>query len=252
MATGSHVMGSIARMEMKPDWSIPSHSHDFQEIVLIVAGQVETRMADRTSHAGPGMLKVHPRGVAHTEHAVGLDSIVLLCANFEASDDREVAAWPLLVPDRTGRIRMLMEWMIELSPPHDHASALARDGLLQAVALAIASAAAGTSDDLVLNIRAWVRAHITQPIYLDDLAKVAGVSRYHFNRIFSKGAGMPPMRFVREMRVDAARGLLLNTSMPLRAIAPMVGFADEFQLSRVFREITGQAPATLRRSTASA
>jgi AraC-like DNA-binding protein len=242
-------MGSIARMQMKADWSIPYHSHDFQEIVLIVEGQVETRMGDKTSHAGPGMLKVHPRGVSHTEHAVGLDNIVLLCANFQAASDSEVAGWPLLVADRTGRIRMLMEWMVELSPPHDHASALARDGLLQAVALAIASAAGGASDDLVLNIRSWVRAHITQPIYLEDLAKVAGVSRYHFNRIFSKAAGMPPMRFVREMRVDAARGLLLNTSMPLRAIAPMVGFTDEFQLSRVFRELTGQSPATLRRST---
>jgi AraC-like DNA-binding protein len=239
---------SIARLVLKSDWSIVNHSHEQQEMVLVVEGQIETRMAGRTTIAGPGVLKIHPRGISHEERSVGGDGI-LLCASWDAPADCDVSHWPHVVPDRTGRIRMLMEWMMELSPPHDASSTQGRDGLLQAVALAISSASGGPSDDLVLAIRGWIRNHLMQPIYLEDLAKVAGMSRYHFNRLFHKASGMPPMRFVREMRVDATRGLLLNTSMPLRTIAPMVGFTDEFQLSRVFRDITGQSPAGLRKSS---
>ena len=115
-----------------------------------------------------------------------------------------------------GRIRQLMEWMIELSPPRDDAAAVTRDALLQAAAFAYAGAGRGPLDELVLNVRAWVREHLERPIYLDDLARIGGMSRFHFNRVFAKAAGATPMRFVREMRVDAARSLLLSTAMPLR------------------------------------
>jgi AraC-like DNA-binding protein len=252
MPGSSYTTHGISRLQMKSDWTIVNHSHEWEEMVLVVEGQVETRMAGRTTVAGPGMLKIHPRGVLHEERSVATTDGVLLCASWDPPAGVDVTHWPHLVADRTGRIRMLMEWMIELSPPHDPASAAGRDGLLQALSLAIMSASGSPSDDLVLLIRGWIRTHLMQPIYLEDLAQVAGMSRYHFNRLFHKAAGMPPMRFVREMRVDAARGLLLNTGMPLRVIAPMVGFNDEFQLSRVFREITGQSPAGLRKATASA
>ena len=41
--------------------------------------------------------------------------------------------------------------------------------------------------------------------------------------------------------------LLLTMTMPLRVIAPLVGFRDEFQLSRVFRQVAGHPPSTLGR-----
>jgi AraC-like DNA-binding protein len=238
----------ISRLHPPADWVMDTHAHqDHHELVLIVAGEVETRMDGRTTVARPGMIKFHPRRLAHAERALGGMPVELLCLSWRGADGVDTSGWPHLAADRTGRIRQLMEWMIELSPPHDDASTVTRDALLQAVGFAFAGAGRGPLDELVLAIRAWVRERLAKPIYLDDLAGVAGMSRFHFNRVFGKAAGMPPMRFVREMRVDAARSLLLNTALPLRSIAPKVGFADEFQLSRVFRQVTGQSPASLRR-----
>jgi AraC-like DNA-binding protein len=54
------------------------------------------------------------------------------------------------------------------------------------------------------------------------------------------------MRFLREARVEAARDMLARTDQPLRVIAPQVGFADEFQLSRVFKRVTGRSPKWAR------
>ena len=244
---GLHRVRHIARLLFDGGWAMAEHSHPFQELVLVADGEIETVMDGRTTRAGAGMVKFHPQGIAHAERAVGGRPPVLLCMCWDEGAGVDCARWPQLAADRTGRIRMLMEWMIELSPPHDEASQAARDGLLQAVALAYAGSGQGPFDDMVLAVRSWVRQHLDHPIYLEDLAQVAGMSRFHFNRCFGKAVGMPPMRFVRIMRADATRSLLLNSALPLREIAPRVGFADEFQLSRVFREVTGQSPATLRR-----
>ncbi len=243
---GQHTIHSLGRIAVGRDWALSSHSHACHEMVLITDGQMETRICGLTQVCGPGSVKLHPRGEAHAERALG-EGVTLLCMGWDSAEGVDYRAWPLFVADRTGRIRMLMEWMLELSPPLDGTAAAARTGLLQALVLAYAASSRSPADELVVSIRGWVRTHIARPIYLDDLARVAGVSRYHFNRQFRRAAGMPPMRFVRELRVDAARAHLLNTDLPLREIAPLVGFADEFQLSRVFREITGHPPASVRR-----
>ena len=44
-----------------------------------------------------------------------------------------------------------------------------------------------------------------------------------------------------------AKACGVTTAMPLRAIAPLVGFRDEFQLSRVFRQVAGHPPTALER-----
>jgi AraC family transcriptional regulator len=75
----------------------------------------------------------------------------------------------------------------------------------------------------------------------------ACLSRFHFVRQFRKAAGMPPMRFVRETRLDAARTLLLTTDLPHREIARRVGFGNQCQLARVFRQLAGYSPSQLRR-----
>lgn len=248
MGSPWHAIHHIGRLRGAPDWTIEPHSHPHHELVLILTGEMETVMAGETRRTGPGMVKFHPRGVLHTERCTDPQGVTLVCMSWDTPAEIDHSRWPLAVADRTGRLRMLLEWMVELSPPLDAASQAAREGLLQAVAHAYASAVRSPMDELVLQVRTWVRAHLEEPIYLDDLARVAGISRYHFNRSFRQAAGMPPMRFVREMRVDAARSMLLNSRLPLKAIAPAVGFRDEFQLSRVFRQITGQSPAAVRRS----
>jgi AraC-like DNA-binding protein len=250
MGAAEHTFYQLGRITTARDWELSSHSHTGHEMVLITAGQMETRIRGLTQVCGPGAVKLHPRGEAHAERAVGGDGVGLMCLSWDSAEGVDYRAWPLFVADRTGRIRMLMEWMLELSPPLDAAAAAARHGLLQALVLAYAASSRSPADELVVSIRGWVRTHIARPIYLDDLARVAGVSRYHFNRQFRRAAGMPPMRFVRELRVDAARAHLLNTDLPLREIAPLVGFADEFQLSRVFREVSGHPPAAVRRARA--
>lgn len=235
----------ISRLTMARDWSMADHAHPAShELICMVKGAFETRIAGEALTTRAGWVKHHPRGVGHAERA--LLGAELLCLTWDDGGAIDVGSWPRHVEDRTGRIRALMEWMLELSPPLDAASTSARDALMEAVAYAYGAGGARPQDELVPRLRAWVRERIASRITLDDLARTAKMSRFHFARAFAAAAGMPPMRFVRELRVDAARALLLNTDLPLREIAPRVGLGDEFQLSRVFRRVTGAPPASMR------
>jgi AraC family transcriptional regulator len=94
----------------------------------------------------------------------------------------------------------------------------------------------------------FVAGNLTCKIELQDLAAVAGLSRFHFSRLFKRTTGQSPYDFVLEQRVRAAATALASTTDPVEAIAPMVGFRSASQLARAFRQTYGRSPQAYRRS----
>jgi transcriptional regulator GlxA family with amidase domain len=80
------------------------------------------------------------------------------------------------------------------------------------------------------------------------LAKVAALSRAAFARRFAAEVGAPPLRHLTALRMTRAAELLATTDAPLAEIASLVGYANEFALSRAFRRHTGRPPGVYRRS----
>ncbi|MBX9860331.1 MAG: helix-turn-helix transcriptional regulator, partial [Sphingomonas sp.] len=92
-----------------------------------------------------------------------------------------------------------------------------------------------------------VRSNISQRITLEDLAAVAGYSRFHFVRAFKDSTGVPPYAYVLRERVAAARGLLDHSALPIAEIAQRCGFSTHTHFSTRFREAIGLTPADYRR-----
>jgi transcriptional regulator GlxA family with amidase domain len=82
---------------------------------------------------------------------------------------------------------------------------------------------------------------------LDDLARKAGMSKYHFVRLYKKLSGRTPMNDVRMIRVEAARDLIITTDLPLKTIATRVGLGNEYYLCRVFRQAFKVPPGYFRK-----
>jgi AraC family transcriptional regulator len=80
------------------------------------------------------------------------------------------------------------------------------------------------------------------------LAAQARLSVYHFARGFKLSAGVSPLRYVLEQRVKRARQLLVQTDLPLSAIASALGFFDQGHFSRQFRSLVGTTPSSFRRT----
>ncbi|NTJ68312.1 AraC family transcriptional regulator [Agrobacterium rhizogenes] len=92
-----------------------------------------------------------------------------------------------------------------------------------------------------------INANLDKPLPVDDLAKVSGLSRAHFSRVFAESEGVPPAEFVLQQRMQRAAKLLTKAAfIPVKEVAIMSGFDDANYFSKVFRRIYGINPTEFR------
>lgn len=102
------------------------------------------------------------------------------------------------------------------------------------------------SDDQLARAIAFIDANLAQPIRLQDIAAAAGLSVFHFARMFRASTGHPPMRYVWRRRARCVIRRLKSTREPLAIIALECGFADQAHMTTVFRRETGHTPGACR------
>ena len=100
------------------------------------------------------------------------------------------------------------------------------------------------------RVSAFVEAKLSEAISLDDLAQVAGVSRFHFHRQFRKALGMTPRDYIVRTRIERAKRLLIESELTVGEVAGAVGFVDQSHFSNVFRKVVSMTPRSFRNSTA--
>jgi AraC-like DNA-binding protein len=101
----------------------------------------------------------------------------------------------------------------------------------------------------VVAARRFIKENFSRMITLDDIASSAHMSKFYFSRMFKEQTGISPKKYLAQCRMEAARQLLVNSKLTLKAIAEEVGFTDEYNLSRNVHRSFGIPPATLRANT---
>jgi len=92
----------------------------------------------------------------------------------------------------------------------------------------------------------WIEAHSAEAIELDDVARVSGLSAFHFLRLFTKVLGVTPHQHLLRSRLRRAARLLADESLPITGIALDVGFNDLSNFVRTFRRAAGVSPRGFR------
>lgn len=93
----------------------------------------------------------------------------------------------------------------------------------------------------------YMEAHLAETITLDDLAETAGMSRFHFSRVFHEDTGKAPYAYLLGRRVELAKTLLRETPAGLSEVMARTGFSSKGRFAANFRRITGRSPAQYRR-----
>ncbi len=99
-----------------------------------------------------------------------------------------------------------------------------------------------TQTDLLASIFAYVSAHYTEPITLDDVAKECGYNAHYLSRIFSAAVGIHFRRFVNSYRLDHARTLLQQEGVSVTEAALASGFGSVRSFNRAFAEEYSHTP----------
>lgn len=92
----------------------------------------------------------------------------------------------------------------------------------------------------------FIEANLGDDIALEDLAREACLSPFHFSRLFHETTGFPPHRYVIERRIRAAQNMLLSGRSSIAEIALDSGFGSQANFARTFRKITGVTPRQYR------
>jgi AraC-like DNA-binding protein len=106
-----------------------------------------------------------------------------------------------------------------------------------------------TPVDLLRHLRRardHIDSHYVHALQLDELARVAGVSRFHFARSFKATYGETPMRYLTRRRVERAQDLLRGANLTVTEVCLLVGFASLGSFSARFRQLVGETPTAYR------
>lgn len=95
---------------------------------------------------------------------------------------------------------------------------------------------------VIRRAQEFLAEDLDEKVSLDEAAQAAGLSRYHFLRVFKKETGVPPHVFRTQRRIERAKQLL-KRGMPFADVALETGFTDQSHFSNKFKQFTGATPS---------
>lgn len=107
-------------------------------------------------------------------------------------------------------------------------------------------AAANDRARLMDRAVACINQHIGAEPGVAELARMTGLSEYHFIRVFREIMGATPKQYIIANRMNHAKYLLKTTGLPVGEIGSMVGYASESMFTAAFRRTQGMAPSKYR------
>ncbi|MDR1191467.1 MAG: helix-turn-helix transcriptional regulator [Verrucomicrobiales bacterium] len=107
--------------------------------------------------------------------------------------------------------------------------------------------AAPPPEQYVLNAEQFIREHWSGLQSVPQIAARVGISDHYLRHLFKARRGKTLVRYLNETRVERAKSLLAHSRLPLKQIATLSGFKDEYYFSAVFRALAKLSPGQYRR-----
>ena len=92
----------------------------------------------------------------------------------------------------------------------------------------------------------YIESHVGEPFTLDDVAGVAGLSRFYLARTFAAMVGQPVLAYARARRLTEAARLLVSGAPDIMQVALAVGYGSHEAFTRAFRDQFGMTPEDVR------
>ena len=264
---------NVEKVELNQDFV--QHSHDFDEIVLILSGTGEHLVGDQVYPLKRGDVFVIKGDTQHGfRNARGLKMVNLMYDSSmlfaESNDLRALSgfaylfmvqpeilsqeAYPYTVyldPEATDAAEQLCDFLIRQLEDREGQYQAAVGYGFKALAAYLANHYQ-TRDNLSEKMGIFTKAvqylqyNAAGPVKLQEAAEAAAVSQRHLERIFLEICGVSPMAYLTDLRLKHADTLLRMTSKTIARIAEESGFQDPNYFSRVYKKKYGVSPGKNR------
>lgn len=239
----------------KADYCIV-HSHPVLEIIYHPVGRGRTCIEGEPITFEEGSVVVHPPEQRHDQkmEEAGEDLCVKIAVPAKGRGFPSEYLYlpqidnPALLED----IRLLSEVGTALTPPEQAIYNLrATATLLSLVHLACTRwkrQSSSRATRYVAQAEQYIRKHFAELDSLKNVAEAVGVSPDYLRHQFRLQRGKSLIQYLTELRVDRAKTLLVHSRLPLKQIATLSGFKDEYYFSAVFRKCARSSPGRYRRN----
>jgi AraC family transcriptional regulator len=242
-------------------------AHGAVEIALVQSGTLHYRIGDREIVVPEGHVMVVPRDVEHTTtfmtpmHGVALWLGEDLVAQISDAMGPETSA-RMLAPGafvaKNGRIASLLSVLVEEVTDAGAGHTRAAEAICESIVIETLRRAPRSKDPTSARdprVRAAIgqmQASYADALTVDDLAKTAKMSRFHFSRLFRDEVGDAPYQFLLRIRIARAVELLRGGHHSVTEAALACGFSDFSRFASTFRKHTGKLPTAMLREARSA
>ncbi len=242
---------------------IPGENAAFQAVYRTAEGSVQTVLVH--GHH----VTVIPAGQPHTIQSVRCgdgsrpsDAVVIsLDPAFFEEKAREARV--SVAPRLTGRYNAVDPFMRELgnalrsellmqrTPPRTYLESLAAVIAIHLArnywnGAAAPHSCAGLAPHKLARVQTYVREHLAEAMRVQRLAAAVHMSTFHFARMFKQATGQPPHVYITLQRMEYAKELLRNSSLPLVDVAASAGFQTQGHFTGVFHRYAGVTPRIFR------
>ncbi len=105
-----------------------------------------------------------------------------------------------------------------------------------------AVATSGDQSHRTAKAIAWIKTHYTKPLRVEELAEIAGMAVSTLHHRFRALTGMSPLQYQKQIRLQAARALMLADDVDAATVAFEVGYESASQFNREYSRLFGQPP----------
>lgn len=215
-------------------------------ILLILKGEYYYKFKDFDFIAKTGETVYLPQGATYTYEILSKESEVMQVEFIlEEKLDTEIKTItysnnPTLIRENSNEIRLLFENILYFFPVDKHMTILKLYDLILLCRNNITQN--DKSYDLILPAIQYLESHITEKIYLEELAHIVNISQAHLRRLFLKHLGMSPIKYKNHVLIKCACNMLLYENMNVSETAEALNFADIYTFSQFFKKEKGISP----------
>ncbi len=235
--------------------------HDDNLVIYCTAGHGVLQAGGSSHPAGPGSLMLLPQGLAHEYHASSRNPWHLYWVHCRGDN---AGAFLDYLGYRPGKPVVEVNMHPALSASFDSLLTVRSTGyslaafvnaanhlrhLFTQFALAASQRRAAQPGELDLaRLQDYMRANIDKRLSLDDLARLANLSRFHFANRYKALTGYSPIKHFLHLKMEAACRMLDTSRCSIGSIAQELGYTDALYFSRAFKGVVGLSPRDYRES----
>lgn len=108
---------------------------------------------------------------------------------------------------------------------------------------ALSASPSPVADASMREVLDYIDSHFSEPLSVAEISKQFGYAESHFCRRFKHTTGMTPINYIRTLRMEWAKRLLINDDLSISEVATACGFPDSSYFTRCFKKVYGEAPS---------